>query len=330
MNTAVRNLHYIMENPTLRKLYNRINPILFDVSLRDGIQTMESIGTYEKINYFTKIMREMTPMNIEVGALVSSKVMPIMKDTPIIYKECIQIAENLNSIPELRVGSYEEIGIPDIYVLIPGNKERYKEAIELGVKNISIMSSVSESFMEKNLKMSIDDFKRNLSHFNGAEKVKIYLSCINECPIEGRMNLTKIIDEILYYNENPYVTEICLSDTCGTLTYTDFKKILQECEYNNIGMELLSLHLHINNYNDTSNIIKYSLYNNINKFDVSAINKGGCKLTIANPKPNLTYNMFYDILLSYMSEVTPNSPNEECGCEVCTQKKLKFVRCAEF
>lgn len=329
MNTAVRNLHYIMENPTLKKLYTRINPILFDVSLRDGIQTMESIETFEKMNHFNKIMREMTPMNIEVGALVSSKIMPIMKDTPKIYKECIQMAENLNSIPELRDGSCKEIGIPNIYVLIPGNKGRYKEAIELGIKNISIMSSVSESFMKKNVKMSIDDFKRDLSYFNGAEKLKIYLSCINECPIEGKMDLTKIIDEILYYNENPNVTEICLSDTCGTLTYTDFKKILQECKDNNIGMDLLSLHLHINNYKDTSNIIKHSLYNNINKFDVSAINGGGCKLTIANPEHNLTYNMFYDILLSYMSEVTPNPPNDKCS-NYCKEKKLKYVRCVEF
>ena len=157
MNKAIGHLKYINGNLRLKEIYKRINPILFDVSLRDGIQTMKSMGTNQKIRNYIQIIREMAPKNIEVGALVSSKAMPIMKDTPLIYKECIQLSENLNSIDELREGIYKKIETPNIYVLIPGNHKRYKEAQELGIKNISIMSSVSESFMKKNVRMSIEE-----------------------------------------------------------------------------------------------------------------------------------------------------------------------------
>ena len=62
---------------------------------------------------------------------------------------------------------------------------------------------------------------------NNVENIKLYISCINQCPISGRKDTQYIVDEINYYIENyDNLSEICLSDTCGTLGFYDFKNII--------------------------------------------------------------------------------------------------------
>lgn len=313
MNKAINILEQIYNNKALSQLYNRINPILFDVTLRDGIQTMKSMRTNVKMSHFNNIITNMSPQKIEVGSLVSNKILPIMSDTPEFYKECINKIHFINNEKKF---CCEDFNIPDIYVLIPPTKNKIQKASFIGAKNISIMSSVSESFMYKNTRMSIDDVKKSFEYFHNDNNIKVYLSCISECPIDGKINLDHIINEISFYSDNckKYnINELCLSDTCGTLKFEDYKYIIDTCLTKNIPMNLLSLHLHIDDVPEVQKIIRYSLLNNINSFDVSALDNGGCSVTINNPKNNLTYDLFYDILLSYMIDILitypPNNPD---------------------
>lgn len=300
----------ILITPKLKYLYELVNPILFDVSLRDGIQGMkpEEMPYNKKLKIFNEIMQNMNPNSFEVGSLVSPKVLPIMKDSVTLYNECSQIIDNLNPVDELLISGNKEYKVPpDIYLLIPPKMEKIEEAAKIGIKNISLITSVSDEFMKKNTKMTTMQAKKVISdvYFNKfAKNVKLYLSCVNECPIDGRVDTVKIIENILFYEK--YCDELCISDTCGTLSYKHYKIIIDSCIKQGINVEKISLHLHANseNYKNVENIIRYSLNKRIRRFDLSAQKEGGCSVTMnkSKIKNNLTYDTFYEILIKYLHD----------------------------
>jgi len=320
--------NHILKTPKLNYLYKIINPILFDVSLRDGIQGLkpEDMPYNKKIETFSNIMRDMSPTNMEIGSIVSPKVLPIMSDTTELFKESSQIIENINPLEELRVsGEVNYKQAPELYVLVPPKMEKIEKACELGIKNISLITSVSESFIKKNTKMDMNNAMKTISNVYLKNKnfnnIKLYVSCINECPIEGKIELSKIIEKLLFY-EN-YCDELCISDTCGKLTYRYYKVIIDNCITYGINVDKISLHLHINeeNYRDVENIIRYSLNKDIRRFDLSALNNGGCSVTMGKEKikNNLTYDTFYEILIKYLNDYNsgPNPP-------LCSDKNNKY------
>ena len=313
MESAKKILRKINSDIVLKQAYNEISPILFDVTLRDGIQKLYHMSTYDKIVNFNTILRQMEPTKIEIGSLVSPKILPIMQDTPQLFQECKQFIENINPVQELRTSAnYKYIDKPDLYVLIPSKKEKYDQAVRMGIQNISIMSSISDHFLLANTKKNMENTKKDIKRIlNDNElNVKMYLSCINECPISGKIDNHKVVDEINYYNDNYKIDEICLSDTCGTLNFEDFKEILDN-SLEKIPSHRISLHLHTNDMVELKKIITYSLDKDVKKFDVSAFqDQGGCSVTIKNEllNPNLTYDIFYEILLNYLQDNT-NPPN---------------------
>ena len=101
-------LSNIKSLPTFRELYTKINPILYDVTLRDGLQNakVEDYPTEHKKQVFQNIMKSENPPKIEVGSLTSYRILPIMKDSIEIYKYAVDYInkEKLNT---------------DVYVLVP-------------------------------------------------------------------------------------------------------------------------------------------------------------------------------------------------------------------
>jgi hydroxymethylglutaryl-CoA lyase len=290
--------------PNLSNL--KIKPILFDVSLRDGLQCLtkqqqENIKLHEKINIYHELLFNYNPDNIEIGSIVSPKLLPIFNDT----------LEMLNYTEKYKLNSCTNT---NHYVLIP-NSNKLKEVINLkNIHNFSFLSSVSNSFQLKNTNKSINqnihDLKYMLNLIDNSyivsPKTKLYISCINECPIEGKIDKNTIVNYILLYNNLNFNT-ICLSDTCGTLTLEDFNYIIEKCSQNNMNLDKLSLHLHVNpeKENVVEQIIHSALSNNILQFDVSMLDVGGCPMTLSksNMFGNLNYNLFYKSYNNYISNI---------------------------
>jgi isopropylmalate/homocitrate/citramalate synthase len=286
--------------PTFRELYTKINPILYDVTLRDGLQNakVEDYPTEHKKKVFQNIMKSENPPKIEVGSLTSYRILPIMKDSIEIYKYAVEYInkEKLNT---------------DVYVLVP-SLSKLNIAINNKIQNYSFITSVSNSFQLRNTSRTLDRTKEELRTMfetldNGSNensKKKLYISCIDQCPIVGKIDKGFIINELLYYNENYNFDEICLSDTCGNLSFENFFYIIENATYLGIPTNKLSLHLHISNENmeNSKKILKYCFENEINKFDISSLATGGCSITIENKKlhPNLSYGIFYSILYEYI------------------------------
>ena len=124
---------------------------------------------------------------------------------------------------------------------------------------------------------------------------KLYISCINECPIDGHINNNHIVNEILHYSNSYNFDNICISDTCGTLSFKNLTNIIEKCVVNGLDPKILTIHLHI----DENDKIKLKLFvdylekNGITTYDVSTLeDSGGCSVTIKEGKTrrNLTYH----------------------------------------
>jgi isopropylmalate/homocitrate/citramalate synthase len=136
---------------------------------------------------------------------------------------------------------------------------------------------------------------------------KLYISCIAECPLSGRIDPLHICNEIRDYYENYDFTELCLSDTCGTLSFDDFSHILDVCiRHNNIDKTKISLHLHASDEGRhiVKRIIKHALLNGIRRFDVSILETGCCSATMRTEQVanNISYAFFYECLIEYIEE----------------------------
>jgi isopropylmalate/homocitrate/citramalate synthase len=303
-----------MKSKRRSKIYNKINPILFDVSLRDGIQNakIENFPLHIKKSIFDNIFESKLSNRIEIGSIASTKVLPIMSDSIDFFKK---INTKFKDIEYKNYCSQtNSIKLPKIYMLIP-SITKLIPAFDNNIQNFSFITSISNEFQIRNNKRSIKETKEEFSKIfemiirepgSRMFQTKLYISCINECPFIGKIDNDTVVNEIQYYNNNYTFDELCLSDTMGSLNSDDFIYIIQKCRDLGINISKLSLHLHVKNHNieNTERILFYSFSNNINKFDISCLETGGCSVTMKNGiVSNLTYDKFFNILWKYIENI---------------------------
>lgn len=304
----------IMKSKRRSYIYNKINPILFDVSLRDGIQNakIENFPLHIKKTIFDSIFESNLTSKIEIGSIASSKVLPIMSDSIDLSK---YINTKLKDIVNTNYCSQTNtMKFPKIYMLVPCISKLIT-AFDNDIQNFSFITSVSNEFQIRNNKKSIKDTKEDFSRIfemiirePGSRnfQTKLYISCINECPFIGKIDNDTVVNEIIFYYNNYLFDELCLSDTMGSLNSDDFEYIIQKCRELGINTSKISLHLHVKNDNieNTERILFYAFSNNINKFDISSLKTGGCSVTMSHKIiSNLTYDMFFSILLKYIENI---------------------------
>lgn len=270
-----------------------VKPVFFDVSLRDGLQTFKEIMPLnEKINILNNILNKYNPNSIEIGSVVSPKILPQMENS----LELLKYAKTLN-----KENNY--------FMLVP-NMKYLKIAINSGVDNFSLITSVSDSFQKKNTNKNLTDTKKEIDNMikeiklnNIDSKIKLYISCINECPLDGKQKNKEVIREIETYFDYE-VDEICLSDTCGTLMSNDCKDIIDNLYGRDYSK--LSLHLHYSDINNLSDIFKYCYSKGIIKYDVSILkDSGGCSVTMKDTQIN--GNLHYDLFNLMINELNKSN-----------------------
>jgi hypothetical protein len=301
-----------LSNKKFEKVYNNLGkPRPFDVTLRDGLQALtkeegQYYNTVQKIILHLKIQLKYNPINVEIGSIVSEKVLPIFKDT-------IELFDIINK-NEIYKNSFDKsCKSKNMYIVVPNQNKLFNVINNKSMNHFSFITSVSNSFQIKNTKMSLldsdkdimtmlqeldDNKNRNVSPF-----VKVYISCINECPIEGKIDNDFIVNRILNLNKMN-IDNICLSDTCGTLNDEDFEYIVDTCNFFGMSMKKISLHLHVKNgrESEVEKIFHKALDRKIINFDVSALDSGGCSVTMDKAKlsPNMNYDQYYKFLTNYI------------------------------
>jgi isopropylmalate/homocitrate/citramalate synthase len=296
--------HFYESNKNFGAMYKKLNPKLFDVTLRDGLQGLtkeqqQQFTFVEKENLYHKILYIQKPTNIEIGSVVSETVLPIFKDTFRFASYIFQYNENE---PDKDKTNY--------YVVVPNQIKLGELLKNTHITNFSFITSVSDSFQLKNTKMNLDNSDKEiyemlykLEEFTVKPNIKLYVSCINECPIEGKLDNDFIVHRILQLSKMN-VENICLSDTCGTLEIEDFEYIIETCLYFGLPPSILSLHLHVKPGREDiiEQIIHKALDYKIVSFDVSMLEIGGCSVTMTRDKlaPNLSYDLYYKALCKYI------------------------------
>ena len=300
-------LEFYQTNKCIRNQLLRVRP--FDVTLRDGLQALSideqnNYSTDFKRHIYKEIIEKYNPRNIEIGSCVNTKILPIFKDTEDLFSS---IKDNKNK-----------------YILVP-NQEQLMNALKFGATNFSFITSVSNSFQIKNTKMTKQENLNNLNnmiHFlddysifkidieNGDVieefqnyNIKLYVSCINECPIEGKIPINDIVSELHYLSGKKF-DKICLSDTCGTLTNKEFDEIIGKLYEIGADINKFTLHLHVKpeREDEVQEIVHTALDYGIEEFDVSYLKSGGCSVTMNKNKiaPNMSYEQYYKFLTNYL------------------------------
>lgn len=166
------------------------------------------------------------------------------------------------------------------------------------IQNVSCISSVSSKYLEKTYNISLNENKENIHQFVKLlekEKIinyrKLYIHCVNKCPIVGTIDNDFILHEIFHYNMKYNFDELCISDNTGSLLFDDYKYIVDTVIFFGVPKTNLALDLYVNtrNIHEIEKIIRYSLRNNISKFNVSIANDG----SLLQP---LSYSIFYEIV----------------------------------
>lgn len=302
---------WINDYPEYYRIYKQIgSPSAFDVSLRDGIQGLPKMSFEEKITMFNQIYKYHKPKNMEIGSVVSEKVLPIFKDSLRVYEYADSLKYTIDN---------SNLIVSDNWILIP-NEEQFNNIQNMkNIPNLSFITSASDKFQIKNTKMTIDESLQNIRNimvrvddsktsYNTNPKTKIYISCISECPVENKcISEDKIMETILKVNElKPDL--ICLSDTCGSLQLNNFNNIMYTSILYRIPLYKYCLHLHVKpgKEEQVESLIECALNYGVTNFDVSFIESGGCSVTINKQDlaPNLSYELFYKSLVNYIINIS--------------------------
>jgi isopropylmalate/homocitrate/citramalate synthase len=301
---SVKGLTNQKRMPDIGRIY------LFDVTLRDGLQGLTkeqqtNFSLQDKMKLYSKIKALYEPEAIEIGSIVNESVLPIFKDT----------LKFLDSIKKPLIGEndLEDTFYPNHYILIPSKEKLSVILHNTNINHLSFITSVSNSFQLKNTKKTLEQGDKEIYEMlymlddvlsrKYPPQIKLYVSCINECPIEGKIDNDIIVDRLLQL-QKMNVDNICISDTCGTLDPYDFEYIVTAGQANGLNLSKLSLHLHVNPGREciVESIIHIALDNKIRRFDVSLLQHGGCSVTMDPAKlaANLSYDLFYSSLYNYI------------------------------
>jgi len=232
---------------------------IVEVGPRDGLQNEKRIvSTKEKLELIS-CLRTTGLTRLEVTAFVSPKWVPQMADHEAVLRGTPPAEGLVRS------------------VLVP-NERGSHTALEIGVEELAVFTSASESFARKNINCSIDEsIKRfqpvaDLARDRGV-RLRGYVSCAVECPFEGAVE-PHAVANIAGKLADVGCTEISLADTIGRASPDSVHKMLLV-----VGQKLqrqqLACHFH-DTYGRALENIDVALEHGIRVFDSAIGGLGGC------------------------------------------------------
>lgn len=230
-----------------------------EVGPRDGLQN-ESIfvPTEQKIEWINSLSDTGLSF-IEATAFVHPKMIPSLQDAEEVMK-----------------GINRKDGVT-YSALIP-NLKGFNRAADLGVDEMAVFLSATESHNQRNLNSSIEESLSNIKQVAQEARAKqinmrAYISMVFGCPFEGDVPVEKvhgIVQELLEMG----VQEVSLGDTIGIATPL---QVMNHLEYllNDVKPDQLALHFH-DTYGRALANVWAGLNMGIYKYDSALGGLGGC------------------------------------------------------
>lgn len=233
---------------------------IVEVGPRDGLQN-EKVGIPTEVKLrFIRSLQSAGLEEIEATSFVSPKWVPQLGDA----------AELWPQLP--KEGKFS--------ALVP-NARGLERALECGVDRIAVFTAASESFVRRNINMTIAEsvagFREVVRRFRQEHPsgwVRGYVSTAFECPYEGRVSPGAVV---AVANELAAICdEISLGDTIGVATPRDVTALISaiQDEFAD-SLERITFHFH-DTYGTAIANVSRAIEMGIFDFDSSAGGLGGC------------------------------------------------------
>lgn len=232
---------------------------IIEVGPRDGLQNeADFIPTEQKIALIHSLNKTGI-RRMEATSFVHPVYVPQMKDA----KELL--------------GEIERCPHIQYMVLIP-NEKGYERALENGVRDLSLVIGVSDSFNLKNIKMTREEsIKRLQGVIKKAKKdgmfIRHNISTSFWCPYEGRVDASLVL-EMLKRIDALGVDEIVICDTIGRANPQQVFDLFQQI-FSLRPSAMITAHFHDTYGLAQANIIA-ALQAGVTRFDASIGGLGGC------------------------------------------------------
>jgi hydroxymethylglutaryl-CoA lyase len=233
---------------------------VYEVGPRDGLQNEAAIVSVEVKAEFLDRLADAGLRVIEATSFVHPRWVPQLAD-----------AEELLASVQLREG----VRYP---VLVP-NERGLDRALALGVRDVAIFGSATESFARRNLNRtvaeSIEMFAPVVARARDAGcEVRGYLSMCFGDPWEGAVPIDQVVDAGVALLELG-CTQLSLGDTIGVGTPGHVTALLDAFEARGVGADRLAVHFHDTYGQALANTLA-ALQHGITTVDASAGGLGGC------------------------------------------------------
>ena len=231
-----------------------------EVGPRDGLQNEPNLVPLSVKAEFIERLVDAGHTVVETTSLVHPKWVPQLADAD-------ELLRTLKPAPGVRYP-----------VLVP-NQRGLDRALDLGVRDIAVFGSVTETFARRNLNCTIDEslemFAPVVAHAREAGMpVRGYLSMCFGDPWEGRVAPLNVLD-VATRMMALGCTELSLGDTIGVATPGQVEAVLDVLIDAGIGIEAIAVHFHDTYGQALANSLT-ALRRGVTTFDASAGGLGGC------------------------------------------------------
>jgi hydroxymethylglutaryl-CoA lyase len=232
---------------------------IYEVGPRDGLQAEATLVSTDAKLAFIGMLADAGLRDIETTSLVSPKAIPQMADAD-------ELLRRLERRPGVRYP-----------VLVP-NGRGLERAIATGVDAICLVTAATDSYVQHNIGMSIDE---SLAVFEPIAVearhrgwwIRAYVSTAFGCPYEGQVDeraVVSVAERLLRLG----VDELSISDTLGVAAPVDVARVLTALAAAGIGAEVVALHLHDTRGTALANVMA-AMELGVRGFDSSAGGTGG-------------------------------------------------------
>lgn len=232
---------------------------IVEVGPRDGLQNEpQTVPTEVKLALIRRLV-DAGLRDIEATSFVHPKLVPQLADAA-------TVSAGLPVAPQVR------------YAALTPNERGLERAIEAGVRRIALFTAASETFVRKNINMSIAE---SLTTFAAVARraldcglsVRGYLSTCFVCPFEGNVARERVL-ELTQQLLELGCDEVAISDTIGAAAPRDVHETVGHV-LAAVPAERIALHFH-DTYGTALANVAAGLQLGVATYDASAGGLGGC------------------------------------------------------
>jgi isopropylmalate/homocitrate/citramalate synthase len=231
-----------------------------EVGPRDGLQNeAQTVPAADKVRYI-EMLADAGITVIEATSFVSPAAVP-------------QLADADDVFPAIR----KHDGVR--YLALVPNQRGLDRAMTAGVKEIAVFTAASETFAQRNIRMSIEasltTFAIVIARAHAAGmKVRASVSTAFGCPFEGAVpvaNVVRVSQALL----DAGADSLSIADTIGVATPNQVIEVVSALLNAGIGVERFGLHFHDTRGTALANIMA-GLQLGVHEYDSSSGGLGGC------------------------------------------------------